>query len=190
MTINHKDRLMKHLLFTVLLLLVVMPVLGQDSPLDWYVYQANSTCETSIVVTGEGNVSTLTVELLYGDQSLIVGDVADDEAFETILPASTQWYGVAVRFAEQDRDAYRIEASLKCPLPVPTEDWAAIEADFFERVNWTQEEINWFHDVYTPLYGNPQGYILDQLELLEVLDTAQETPVPTNTPMPEATPQN
>jgi hypothetical protein len=179
---------MKHITLAILALLISLPLVAQDRPFDWYVYQSNNECETSITITGDGNASPLTVELLYGDQLLIVGDVTRGESFETILPVSNQWYGVAVRFEEQDRDAYRIEASLKCPLPVSTEDWATIEHDFFERANWTQEEIAWFREVYTPLYGNPQGYILDQLELLDVLEAEPTfTPSPTETSLPEAT---
>ena len=54
------------------------------------------------------------------------------------------------------------------------EAYAALEAEFFRRMNWTQTEIDWFRNVYTPAYGDPRGYVQAQMALFNVLSQEQD----------------
>lgn len=73
------------------------------------------------------------------------------------------------------RSLMRAMGALSLPLPqkveTEPETYEALEARMFQRMNWGAEEIDWFRNVYTPLYGNPEQYIRDIAAGYEALDS-------------------
>jgi hypothetical protein len=45
-----------------------------------------------------------------------------------------------------------------------------IEVRVFAWLHWGDEEIDWFHNVYTPLYGNPEEYIYGVWDAMQTLE--------------------
>ncbi len=71
----------------------------------------------------------------------------------------------AARIAQTD-----IHALVDQAQPAPDLTYDEIESRVFAWLHWGAEEIDWFRNVYTPLYGDPEGYIRGVWDAMQTLD--------------------
>lgn len=134
-----------------------LPILA----LDQYTFQGDGRCETEITLLAAAAPMNVTVD---GVGSFIVDPGA---TFEIRHPAGNQSFSVTI---QSDSPDYSINSSLTCPPPADVDAYTRLESQMFRRMGWGPEEIDWFRNVYTPLYGNPREYIYSMAEGYQVLD--------------------
>lgn len=164
--------------------------LAQDQETISIDLMSDITCNTIVHLGAVGD--PLTAYVSQGD--IVFVQVEIDPGAEASIPLPEKGLSYRVQVSST---AYTFQTQDLCPVGNPTlteeepragtpplvedDGYAVLEAEMFQRMGWGPEEISWFRNVYTPMYGDAEAYIYAVAELYAQLDAAEATP---STPSP------
>lgn len=151
-----------------------------------YLFTGSNECEIIIDVTVSDDANA-PILLTLADSGQVIDQQVAPYTFR--LPVGRTDYTLMAEHSLGDAEAYSVDGREDCPPIVDA--YTQLEEAMFKRMNWTDEEIDWFRRTFSPddsgIFGSQRDYIYAVAELYEQLDAADAQPPSTPVPAESTT---